>query len=478
MSLQPRRSHSRKQPPGSGLSFGRYSFSTLFAAAFALVVLLLGGASRIDSMAQIPVGIMSAAMIGVGLASLPPGALVAYRLVLGFLAACAVVVVAQLIPLPPAIWSTLPGHAFYAEAANAAGIAQPWRSASISPDLTWAALAGLLTPFAVVFAMAIVTRERSRVLLTALLCVAIGEIILGLAQLGGGEGSALRYYAITNPDAPVGTFSNRNHYAFFLAMMVPLLALWAREGQTRERVRALRSAANLKLRPLLALAGLGLLVPMILLSGSRAGMALAGALLIPATLLFLDGRKVRLNKETAAYAFGGVALIGAAVGATILAARATAVARLVEADPTTDLRANYVKPSLEAMQAFFPFGAGFGTFDPVFRRFEPYDILTRKYANHAHNELLELPIEGGLFAIVLMAIAVGWWALRSWRVWFGPNDHRGDELAKVGSLMVGTLIVASAGDYPLRTPFMAALFTLAIIWMLRPSIIHPTFTRE
>ena len=120
---------------------------------------------------------------------------------------------------------------------------------------------------------------------------------------------------------------------------------------------------------MVALAGLSLLVPMILLSGSRAGIVLAGALLVPSVLLFLDGRQVRFDRRTAAYALGGLGLVGAAVVATILAARATAVARLVEEDPAADLRAKYVQPSIEAIWTFFPFGSGFGTFDPVFRRF-------------------------------------------------------------------------------------------------------------
>lgn len=438
----------------------------MFAAAFAFCLLVLGGASRIDSMAQIPVGLMSAAMIGIGVATLPRGALVSYRLPLAFLAACLLIVAAQLVPLPPAIWTSLPGHAVYRGAAEAAGITQPWRPVSISPDLTWAALVGVLTPVAAIIAFSVVSRERSRVLIPALLCAAIATTVLGLAQLGGGAGSPLRYYAVTNADAPVGFFANRNHFAFFLAMMVPLLAVWARAGREARRRRVSKSAIMLELRPTLALAGLGLLVPMILLSGSRAGMAMAGALLAPSVLLLLDGRPLRFDRRTVAYALGGLGLVGAAVVTTILAARATAVARLVEEDPTADLRAKYVQPSIEAIWTFFPFGSGFGTFDPVFRRFEPYERLGPKYGNHAHNELLELPIEGGVFAIALMVILASWCAYASWRIWVGRAGSRGDDLAKLGSLIAATLLVASVGDYPLRTPFFAALFTLAIVWML------------
>lgn len=417
-------------------------------------------------MAQIPVGLLSAVMIGVGIASLPRGALVPYRLPLAFIGACFFLVGAQLVPLPPAVWTALPGHAIYREAAGAAGIAQPWRPISVAPDLTWAALVGLITPLATIIALAVITREQSKVIIPALLCAAIAAVILGLGQVGGGEDGPLRYYAVNSPDAPVGFFANRNHFAFFLAMMVPLLAVWARGGGERRTSPAAHARMTLKLRPALAIAGLGLLVPMILLSGSRAAMVMAGALLAPAIILFLDGRKVSFNRRTGIYALVGVALVTAAVAATILASRATAVARLIEEDPTADLRANYVRPTIEAIQSFFPFGSGFGTFDPVFRRFEPYAILTRKYVNHAHNELLEFPLEGGVFAIALMILLVGWWAYTSWRVWFGRGEARGDDLAKVGSLIAGTLMVASLGDYPLRTPFMAALFTVAIVWMM------------
>lgn len=448
------------------------------SVAFALVIVVLGGASRIYSLAQIPVGFFSAVMIGVGIATVPSAVLVFYRLPLIFLAACILLVASQLVPLPPAMWSSLPGHAVYLEAAHAAGIPQPWRPISIAPDLTWAALTGLLAPVATVFAMAVVTRDRSKILIPALLGVATAAILLGLAQLGGGADSPLRYYDVNSRDAPVGFFANRNHFAFFLAMMVPLLAVWGRPERASSPDRSRKLAEAVRLRPALALAGIGLLVPMILLSGSRAGLVLAGALLVPSVVLFLNDRRLRLNRRTAAYALAALALLGAAVGATILAARATAVSRLVEEDPYADLRASYFKPAIEAVRAFFPFGSGFGTFDPVFRRFEPYQILARKYANHAHNELLELPLEGGAFAIILMVVLAGWWAFKSWRIWFGPAQARGDDLAKIGSLVAGSLLVTSLGDYPLRTPFMAALFTVAAVWMLGCPPIHPRFTRD
>ena len=55
-------------------------------------------------------------------------------------------------------------------------------------------------------------------------------------------------------------------------------------------------------------------------------------------------------------------------------------------------------------RSFLPFGAGFGTFDPVYRRFEPDALLSTIYLNQAHNEPMQLAMEGGIPALALLLV--------------------------------------------------------------------------
>nr|WP_253072639.1 hypothetical protein [Sphingomonas sp. H160509] len=49
-------------------------------------------------------------------------------------------------------------------------------------------------------------------------------------------------------------------------------------------------------------------------------------------------------------------------------------------------------------------------------------------------------------------------------------NESGALYARLGVVVTGLLAIGSIGDYPLRTPFLAALFAIAALWAssLRP----------
>jgi O-antigen ligase len=114
--------------------------------------------------------------------------------------------------------------------------------------------------------------------------------------------------------------------------------------------------------------------------------------------------------------------------------------------------------------AFAPWGGGFGTFDPLFRMREPFDNLSPTYINHAHNDLLEIYIEGGIVALVLVLAFVAWVTLRSVLAWRPTPESVTEEhlVARCGSVLVLMALVASLADYPLRTPAHEAVAAVAV----------------
>src|SRR5690606_17001007 len=90
-----------------------------------------------------------------------------------------------------------------------------------------------------------------------------------------------------------------------------------------------------------------------------------------------------------------VVLLVAAIVASATLGRAVSLERALSLDFGQDLRREAL-PTVWAMtKLYFPIGSGVGTFDPVYRIHEPDSLLSISYFNHAHNDLLEVVLDGG-----------------------------------------------------------------------------------
>jgi O-antigen ligase len=158
------------------------------------------------------------------------------------------------------------------------------------------------------------------------------------------------------------------------------------------------------------------------------------------------------------------------LAATLMLSRAEAIQRLLNIETGEDARVE-AAPTLFTMAGdFFPIGTGFGTFDPVFRYYEPLELLSPKYLNHAHNDLLELIITGGLPGILLLVIFLFWLGKQALRAWLIKQTNQDAALARAASVMVLLALLSSLVDYPLRTPLMAAIFSIACGWLAAQSV--------
>jgi O-antigen ligase len=97
--------------------------------------------------------------------------------------------------------------------------------------------------------------------------------------------------------------------------------------------------------------------------------------------------------------------------------------------------------------------------------FEPFSNLGPSYFNHAHNDVLELLIEGGLGGGLLLVGGIAWWVRQTLRAWQGPDGSDSGALARAGSAITLIFGLASLTDYPLRTPICSVVFLLACCFM-------------
>ena len=131
----------------------------------------------------------------------------------------------------------------------------------------------------------------------------------------------------------------------------------------------------------------------------RAGVGLVMAFIVRRRLL-LDS--LGKTSARALVAMGGLVLTLGGLLWLGIGARAESVLRLSGSGDVGELRVSNLPQVMETVRIYFPLGAGFGTFDPVFRILEPDSSLTRKYFNHAHNDWIELIITGGVPAVLVL----------------------------------------------------------------------------
>lgn len=426
-------------------------------AVFAAIVFLLGGASRPDVLPILVIVPLAITVAGWGLLTMPTDLLRRYRMLWWFSLAAVVLVAAQLVPLPPGLWHALPGRELASDIDRAAGLGAIWRPISLTPDLTWNSLFALATPVATLLLALALPPEWSARLCWVLMAAGLASGFLGVLQIVGLFDGSLSYYQATgNAGAAVGLFANRNHEAAFLACLFPVLAAFAGGGKRRHQATAAAIAV--------------VLVPLIVATGSRAGLLLGGFGLVSGVLLLLDDRHRRAPTKAAFRRWRTVPALAA--GALILMTTvawltpSTTWGRLLSSGGDTEKRLAAWPVVVRLARDQMPLGSGFGSFDPVFRAGEPMALLSPTYFNHAHNDWLELWMTGGIPAVALLAAAAAAWVVATGRVWSRQAEPRSNgRLARAASVVLLMLALASIVDYPLRTPSLSMFAAIAVAWL-------------
>lgn len=421
------------------------------AVAIASVILLalsfvFGGASRdhalrlaIVELAALPLVVLAGGRL------IRTGHWREHRLALGLLAAIVAIPLVQLIPLPPAVWTGLPGRDQLVLALDLAGLQPGWAPLTLTPDLTWRSALALIPPAAMFMAALTLSPLQRARLVSLCLAAAVVGILLGAAQMASG-GERLNPWETTGAGSVNGFFANRNHLASMILAVLPFgIVLGAASLRRRDGDRrALWFAAifvgvvTIALAAIRSRAGIMLFAPVMASSLLAAWIATGRGRPAPALLLILGG-----------------------AGAALTAVAVLALPPIIERFETEDSRLRFDRwPAVaEAAQTYLPLGSGMGSFDAVYRSVEPLDELDYSFFNQAHNDYLETWLEAGwLGAAVILGFFV-WYGRRTWSAWKAPASGERD-LQRAASIAIGVFLLHSIGDYPLRTATLAVLLAL------------------
>lgn len=415
---------------------------------FLLFLLLAGGASREDAVGQI---VIRSCAFGLLIAHIILGQQSSIKSVWQpwLIVSCSIILPLCQMVIPMTHPVLLP----YDHLSNLEGAtSKVW---SLVPGATLNAAISMTVPLAMLALMTSLPEDGKRGTVSALIVLVGISVLWGLIQFSG--------VVISNglindtPGQVSGNFANRNHFALFIAIGCVLLPSWAFDTK--------RPSAS---RMPLAVGLMLVFILTIMATGSRSGLLLCG-------IAILVGIGLAWGRLRAAMAGGprwlfpglmiGLALVvSLVIGLSIAADRANSIQRIVAVDTGQDMRSRGLPTVLYLIGQYWPLGDGFGGFDQVFRMHEPDGLLKPTYFNHAHNDFLEIILDGGIFGGLLLVGALLWWAYASAMVFWrgaGAAGVRG----RLGSAIILLVLIASVFDYPARTPMIMALLAVAAVWL-------------
>jgi O-antigen ligase len=345
----------------------------------------------------------------------------------------------QLVPLPVPVIGA--GQERFRDIITLAPKAVPaFHSISVYPFATEMDFSRLLLYGMVFSAAAFGTRERdsARRIIRALAVFGFGLALFGIVQHAAGNGKIYWLRELTHGGSPFGPFVNRNHFAGFVGMIIPLSLGIALGSKRTERKMMFGFFA--------VVMALGLFFSL-----SRGGIiSFFAGLLVFSFVSFTRGRsKKKLIPVFLFVLVLAVYLLSLGVSPII--------ERFAGTEVSGEQRLVAWQGTLSAIRDFSLFGSGLGTFQHLFKVYQPDGLAL--YWDHAHNDYLELLLEAGIIGTLLAAAFFLFLFRIIVRVeWRGRDIYLG-----AGFLAsITTMALHSIVDFNLHIPSNAILFSLIL----------------
>ena len=376
-------------------------------------------------------------------------------------------VLLQLCPLPSGLVQRLTGRED----------SIPWANShlSIEPFSTRAHILILLSCFVAFYFAQIARKDRDRTmrLIAAFLVLGTFEALYGSVQYLGGWQKIFFYAKQFDLEEATGTYINRNHYAGMLEMILPfsLALLFFEYGKLRRTGSA--AAGTIKQLPtrqtlqklVLCLSIAVVLFAGLLFSRSRMGIVAGSASLL---VIFALAGASRFQERM------GILLSLLFVAISICLAIWIGPGPIVER--FADVQQEFSKSEQSRLSIWRDartlarqdpiFGTGLGTFPVAYTAVQT--TFPGQFVNHAHNDYLELAIDLGLPAALILFAVIFFILARAVRTFLSASAlfERSVALGCAGSIVA--ILLHSLADFNLYIPANAVLFSTILGMALRP----------
>ena len=332
------------------------------------------------------------------------------------------------------------------------------RPISIDPGRTWRGFGFIVALSLFFFGMTnTMHRDDEHRLAKGLTALGVFVAVLGIAEAASFVPSVYHLAGLPLPpdSVPLGPFSSRNHYAGWILMTLSLTtgylcaALERPERTSTSRLIVLQGAVTV-----MAVA--------IVHTRSRAGILGLAFIVVAAGALLL-----RRTKETTRRILNAALLLTVLLAGIMITGWAPIAERFLTSSwHTAHGRLPIWRQAAAIASDFHMTGAGFNSYETVVQ-FYPTVDLDAPYEG-AHNDYLQLALEGGLLLGLPFLSALGFfiWETRQ-RIRESLGDHF-TEWLRAGAI-VGVVLVAfqELVDFSLQIPANAALFVVLASMAIR-----------
>jgi O-antigen ligase len=326
------------------------------------------------------------------------------------------------------------------------GLAQLAFRMTAYPYLTGTELLKLSAYFILFFLMVQAFRERADLTKLAWFLVFLGFVVslVGIIQHFTSEGKIYWFRELTAGGSPFGPYVNRNHFAGFVELVLPVgLSLLVFRGVRRD---------------VYPMAGLLTIVPLgaLILSASRGGIV-SFAFEVGVLALLARSRKGPEGPR-----IGAIAIVGlAAVALIVWLGAGKAIERFSTThagDVSLARRASMFRGAAHVFLEHPIRGSGLGTLIAVYPRYETgYD---GRVVDHTHNDYIEILAETGILGGICCLVFL-WILFRDARRCFEAEQGHFSRALHAGAITaVSGLLLHSFVDFNLQIPSNALLFLL------------------
>jgi len=236
-------------------------------------------------------------------------------------------------------------------------------------------------------------------LMVVILIMGTFESLYGLFRFFGAQNHVLTLEGGEEIYSVMGTFINRNHFAGYLLMVIPLSVglLYSREAH-RGPVQGNRLQHLTSLDAKTLVIGFSVIVMILGLLFTASRMGIVSLLLSFSVVSVLFKRSdggTRFSKRSV-WLLGLAILWAASIGLDAV------ISRFFGTTGDFEMRWKIWAGTLQMIRDFPLFGAGLGTFTQVFPMYRSFHI--RGLATHAENDFLQLASEAGLLGFILLLI--------------------------------------------------------------------------
>ena len=376
-------------------------------------------------------------------------------------------VLCQLVPLTPALLETVaPTNLVTLQTLEVGVASRPAHSLSVAPALTAATLGFLVVGMIWIgaFSRGLERMFRPQEFVVPLVGWGVAIALFALIQKATFNGKIFWFWesAFGVSANYFGPFVNRNHFAGWMLLatalgaghLLGLLTIVGRSIKPGWRERILWLGTPEASRVTLTTVAVGVMATSVVWSLSRSGVA--GATFAFLILAFTSVR--RMTSPTRARM--ALLAIGVLVASVATWKGLDTIAAAYGDTRTLEWRFDLWRDSLAPLRDFFVLGSGLNTYGKVMLVYPQTDIAV--HAQQAHNDYLQLAIEGGLLVAVPWLIAVAMLVRRIVRAFKQPQDEQ-TWWVRMGAVAgICGIALQEASEFSLQVPAVALLFATAL----------------